>query len=116
VFRTRFGRLPHAIVSNGMLPATIGDSPAQPAIPSSCQIVRPPAGLGYQFLVRVFNAATGNQAVTIRVRNVEQVLCGSATAPGITRTTLGRRGNGPVVVRTTNFTPRPGSKLDRLVD
>ncbi len=117
VFRTRFGRLPHAIVNNNLLPATIGDSPAQPAIRSSCEIVRPPAGLGYQFLVRVFNAATGNQAVTIRIRNVEQVLCGSANPQqGIVRTTLGRRGNGPVIVRSTNFTPRPGSRLDRLVD
>ncbi|HYY22862.1 MAG TPA: hypothetical protein VE780_13420, partial [Thermoleophilaceae bacterium] len=65
--------------------------------------------------VRVFNAATGAQAVTIRLRNVEQVLCGSATQPGITRTTLGSRGNGPVRVRSTNFEPRPGSKLDALV-
>jgi hypothetical protein len=116
LFRTRFGRLPRSVVSNGKLPATIGDSPPQPAIPSSCQVVAAPAGLGYQFLVRVFNAATGVQAVTIRLRNVEQVLCGSRTEPGITRTTLGRRGGGPVVVRTTNFTPRKGSKLDALVD
>ena len=115
LFRTRFGRLPRSIVSNGDLPATIGDSPPQPAIRSACQVVRAPAGLGYQFLVRVFNAATGAQAVTIRLRNVEQVLCGSATQPGITRTTLGSRGNGPVRVRSTNFEPRPGSKLDALV-
>jgi len=116
LFDTPFGPLPRAIVSNGKLPATIGDSPALPSIKSSCQVVDAPPGLGYQHLVRVFNAATGAQAVTIRIREVEQLLCGSADGDGIVRTTFGRDGGGDPVVTSTDFQPRPGSKLDALVD
>jgi hypothetical protein len=116
LFETPFGPLPRAIVSNGKLPATIGDSPALASIKSSCQVVDAPAGLGYQHLVRVFNAATGAQAVTIRIKQVEQLLCGSSEGDGIVRTTFGRDGGGEPVVRTTDFEPRPGTKLDALVD
>jgi hypothetical protein len=63
--------------------------------------------------VRFFVQATGAQAVTIRIRGVEQVLCGTQNADGITQTTIGRTG---AVVRSTDFQPAANSKLDALVD
>jgi hypothetical protein len=65
LFRGRFGRLPRTFVSDRELPATIGDSPAVPPIKGFCEIVRPRQGLGYDYLVRFFVEATGQQAVTI---------------------------------------------------
>lgn len=115
LFNTRFGRLPHSFVDNRKKPATIG-TPPRPSVPSSCQVVRAPTGIGYDFLVRVLNAANGAQAVTIRIRNVEELLCGSASPnEGIVRTTFGPRGDGPVRVRSTSFEPRQGSKLAAFV-
>jgi hypothetical protein len=118
--RTGYGRLPRAIVSNDLLPATIGgDSNPITTVPNSCEVVRAPEGLGYNFLVRISNAATGAQAVTLRLKEVEQVLCGAAGegAPGegIVATSLGRRGNGPVQ-SVEGFEPAEGSRLDQLVD
>jgi hypothetical protein len=110
-----FGLLPRVNVSDRGLPATIGDSPAQAPIKGFCQIVPAPVGLGYQYLVRFFGDA-GAQAVTIRVKDVEQVLCGNRNADGITQTTLGREGKGPIAVASTNFVPAVGSRLDALVD
>jgi hypothetical protein len=46
----------------------------QPAAPES----------GYQFLVKFFVRATGNLAVTLRVRDVEQVFCTSVAGGAIT--------------------------------
>jgi hypothetical protein len=117
---TDHGRLPRAIVSNELLPPTIGgNSEPIATVPNSCEIVEAPAGLGYDFLVRVFNAATGAQAVTLRLKEVEQVLCGAAGegAPGdgIVATSLGPRGRGPVE-SVEGFEPRDGSRLDQLVD
>jgi hypothetical protein len=43
-----------------------------------------PAGRGFGFLVRFFVRATGNLAVTIRTRDVEQVFCTSETGGAIT--------------------------------
>jgi hypothetical protein len=109
LFNTRFGRLPRIFVDNRTRPAG--------STPSSCQVLRPSSGLGYHFLVRVFNVNTGNQAVTIRIKNVEELLCGSATATeGIVRTTFGPKGNGPVVVRSRNFVPQSGTKQAALVE
>jgi hypothetical protein len=118
--RTGYGRLPTAIVSNDLLPETIGgDSEPLTTIPNSCEIVRAPQGLGYDYLVRVFNAATGTQAVTLRVKGVEQVLCGVAgegqAGDGIVATSLGPHGDGPVH-SVEGFEPREGSRLDQLVD
>lgn len=113
LFNTPFGSLPRTFVSDRGLPATIGDAPAAPPIKGFCQVLRAPAGLGYDHLVRFFVEATGAQAVTLRVSGVEQVLCGTQNADGITQTTL--TGTG-AVVRTTDFQPTPGSKLDALVD
>jgi hypothetical protein len=113
LFNTPFGSLPRTFVSDRGLPATIGDSPAAAPIKGFCQVLPAPAGLGYDHLVRFFVEATGAQAVTLRVSGVEQVLCGTQNADGITQTTLRRTG---AVVRTTDFQPRPGSKLDALVD
>ena len=113
LFNTPFGSLPRTFVSDRGLPATIGDAPAAPPIKGFCQVLRAPAGLGYDHLVRFFVEATGAQAVTLRVSGVEQVLCGTQNADGITQTTLTGAG---AVVRTTDFQPAPGSKLDALVD
>jgi hypothetical protein len=116
LFQTRFGRLPRTFVSDRGLPASISPTSATPPIKGFCEIVRAPAGLGYDHLVRFFVEATGAQAVTIRVKNVEQVLCGTRGEDGITQTSLGPKGgSGPRVV-TTDFQPRAGSKLDALVD
>lgn len=112
-FNTRFGLLPRTFVSDRALPATIGDAPAAAPIKGFCEVLPAPAGLGYDHLVRFFVEATGVQAVTLRVSGVEQVLCGTQNADGITQTTLSR--TGPVV-RTTDFQPAPNSKLDALVD
>ena len=116
LFDTRFGRLPKVFASDRGLPATIGDSPAQAPISGFCQIVRAPAGLGYDHLVRFFGEANGQQAVTIRVKDVEQVLCGTRGEDGITRTSLGPKGDSDARVTSTDFQPKPGTKLDALVD
>jgi hypothetical protein len=118
--RTDYGRLPKAIVSNDRLPATIGgDSNPITTVPNSCEVVRAPQGLGYNFLVRIINPVTGAQAVTLRLKEVEQVLCGAAgegeAGDGIVATSLGRRGNGPVQ-SDEGFEPARGSRLDQLVD
>jgi hypothetical protein len=120
LYRTGDGRLPKVIVSNELLPETIGgDSEPLTTIPNSCEIVRAPNRLGYDYLVRIFNAATGTQAVTLRLKEVEQVLCGVAdggqAGDGITATSLGRRGDGPVR-SVEGFEPARGSELDRLID
>lgn len=46
--------------------------------------VADPAGRGVEFLVRFFVRATGNLAVTIRTRDVEQVFCTTEAGGGIT--------------------------------
>jgi hypothetical protein len=46
--------------------------------------VADPAGRGFEFLVRFFVRATGNLAVTIRTRAVEQVFCTTEAGGGIT--------------------------------
>lgn len=108
LFNTAFGQLPRIFVDNRARPTG--------STPSFCRVVRPPGGLGYNFLVRVFNATNGNQAVTIRIKNVEELLCGSESpTEGIVRTTFGPRGDGPEVVRTRTFQPRQGSKLAAFV-
>jgi hypothetical protein len=118
--RTEFGRLPRAIVSNNRLPATIGgDSNPTATVPNTCDVVRAPRGLGYNFLVRVINPVTGAQAVTLRLKEVEQVLCGAGgqgeAGRGIVATSLGRRGKGPVR-SVDGFRPARDSRLDQLVD
>jgi hypothetical protein len=49
-----------------------------------CTIVSAPAGSGYDFLVRFFVRSTGAQAVTVRVRDVEQLFCTSVAGGNIT--------------------------------
>ena len=116
LFDSRFGELPRVFASDRNLPASLSDTTPTPPIIGFCEIVRAPAGLGYDHLVRFFVEATGVHAVTIRVKGVEQVLCGTRNGDGITRTSLGRRGNSDPEVVTTDFQPRQGSKLDALVD
>jgi Ca2+-binding RTX toxin-like protein len=116
LFDSRFGQLPKVFASDRNLPTSLSDTTPTPPIIGFCEIVRAPAGLGYDHLVRFFVEATGVQAVTIRVKGVEQVLCGTRNEDGITQTSLGRRGNSDPRVVTTDFQPRAGSKLDALVD
>jgi hypothetical protein len=49
-----------------------------------CTVEAAPAGSGYEFLVRFFVRATGNLAVTVRTRDVEQVFCTSVAGGAIT--------------------------------
>jgi len=113
---TRFGPLPKVNVSGVNLPATIGTNPPAPPIRGFCEIVRAPAASGYHYLVRFFVEATGVQAVTIRTRNVERVLCRTRGSDTITSTFLGRDGAAATPVATGNFTPPANGKLDVVVD
>jgi hypothetical protein len=49
-----------------------------------CTLEAAPASSGYEFLVRFFGRATGNLAVTVRVRDVEQLFCTSVAGGEIT--------------------------------
>lgn len=49
-----------------------------------CTIVPAPADSGYDFLVRFIVRASGAQAVTVRVRDVEQLFCTSTAGGSIT--------------------------------
>lgn len=49
-----------------------------------CRLETAPEGSGYDFLVRFFARATGNLAVTVRTRDVEQVFCTSEPGGAIT--------------------------------
>jgi hypothetical protein len=49
-----------------------------------CTVEAAPTGSGYDFLVRFFVRATGNLAVTVRTRSVEQVFCTSVAGGTIT--------------------------------
>jgi RTX calcium-binding nonapeptide repeat (4 copies) len=49
-----------------------------------CTIEAAPAASRYDYLIRFFGRATGNLAVTIRVRDVEQVFCTSVAGGQIT--------------------------------
>lgn len=49
-----------------------------------CTLEAAPAGSGYDFLVRFFGRATGNLAVTVRTKDVEQVFCTSTAGGAIT--------------------------------
>lgn len=95
-------------------PETIGTAPAQPFIRASARSteptdsrLRPPGAVLLQ--------ATGAQAVTIRVKGLERILCRTQGGDTITETLLGRRGNAAPSVRTTTFAPEPGTKLAAMV-
>jgi Ca2+-binding RTX toxin-like protein len=120
LFRTRFGQLPLVFASDVGVPTPLG-GPApgrNPNLTGSCQIVSAPAGLGYDYLVRFFGntpQSSATQAVTIRVRGVEQVICPTEGASTASLTTLGPRGEGPQILETTSFTAPRGSKLAAFV-
>jgi hypothetical protein len=115
LFTTSFGRLPRVNASGANAPATVGTAPPQPFIKGFCEIVPAPPGLGYQHLVRFFGQANRAQAVTIRVKDVERVLCRTDGSDTITETLLGPKGAGPATVRTTNLTPPAGTRIGALV-
>jgi RTX calcium-binding nonapeptide repeat (4 copies) len=120
LFRTRFGQLPLVFSSDIGVPTPLG-GPApgrNPNLTGSCQILSAPPGLGYDYLVRFFGntpQSSATQAVTIRVRGVEQVICPTEGASTATQTALGPRGTGPVQVKTTAFTAPKGSQLAAFV-
>ena len=114
LFATPYGRLPKVNVSGVNAPPTIGTAPPQPFIKGFCQVLPAPPGLGYQHLVRFFGQANRAQAVTIRVKDVERVLCRTDGADTVTETYLGPKGAGPAVVRTSNWTAPPNTKLAAL--
>jgi hypothetical protein len=119
LFNTKFGRLPLVFASDRGVPTPLGGTPPRnPNLTGNCQILAAPAGLGYDFLVRFFGntpQSPATQAVTIRIKGVEQVICPTEGTDGATLTSLGRRGTGPLQTRTTNFTPQQGSQLAAFV-
>jgi hypothetical protein len=119
LFNTRFGRLPLVFASDRGVPTPLGGTPPRnPNLTGNCQILAAPAGLGYDFLVRFFGntpQSPATQAVTIRIKGVEQVICPTEGTDGATLTSLGSRGAGPLQTRTTNFTPQQGSQLAAFV-
>lgn len=117
LFNSPYGPLPKIVPSGKGLPASLGTNPANgqplPPLPGFCEVVAAPPGNGYDFLVRFFGE-NGVQAVTMRTKDVERVLCDTRNSDGITETILDKK-TGPRVT-TTDFHPKPGSKLDALVD
>jgi hypothetical protein len=63
-----------------------------------CTVEAADAGSGYEFLVRFFVRATGNLAVTVRVRDVEQVFCTSVAGGAMTFADLAQPAPDFVVV------------------
>jgi hypothetical protein len=119
LFNTKFGRLPVVFASDRGVPTPLGGTPPRnPNLTGNCQILAAPLGLGYDFLVRFFGntpQSPATQAVTIRIKGVEQVICPTEGTDGATLTTFGKRGTGPPQTRTTNFTPQKGSQLAAFV-
>lgn len=115
LFPTSYGRLPRIEVSGATAPATIGTAPALPFIKGFCQVLAAPPGLGYQHIVRFFVQANRAQAVTIRVKDVERVLCRTDNSDTITETYLGPKGAGPLQVRTTNWVAPSNTRLAAMV-
>ena len=119
LFNTKFGQLPLVFASDRGVPTPLGGTPPRnPNLTGSCQILAAPAGLGYDFLVRFFGntpQSPATQAVTIRIKGVEQVICPTEGTDGATLTTLGKSGAGPVQTKSTNFTPQKGSQLAAFV-
>ena len=119
LFNTKFGQLPLVFASDRGVPTPLGGTPPRnPNLTGNCQILAAPAGLGYDFLVRFFGntpQSPATQAVTIRIKGVEQVICPTEGTDGATLTTLGKKGAGPVQTKSTNFTPQKGSQLAAFV-
>jgi RTX calcium-binding nonapeptide repeat (4 copies) len=119
LFGTKFGQLPLVFASDRGVPTPLGGTPPRnPNLTGNCQILVAPAGLGYDYLVRFFGntpQSPATQAVTIRIKGVEQVICPTEGTDGATLTTLGKSGTGPVQTKSTNFTPQKGSQLAAFV-
>src|SRR5262245_12845649 len=119
LFNTKFGQLPLVFASDQGVPTPLGGTPPRnPNLTGSCQILVAPAGLGYDYLVRFFGntpQSPATQAVTIRIKGVEQVICPTEGTDGATLTTLGKDGTGPLRTKSTNFTPQKGSQLAAFV-
>jgi hypothetical protein len=113
LFPSRFGRLPRVDVS-GRQP--VGAIPPEGVIKGFCEVVPAPPGLGYQFLVRFSGRAFRVLQVTMRVKNVERLLCRTdGPADAITETRLGPKGAGPVVPASADFRPQAGTRLAAMV-
>jgi hypothetical protein len=119
LFNAKFGRLPLVFASDRGVPTPLGGTPPRnPNLTGNCQILSAPAGLGYDFLVRFFGntpQSPATQAVTIRIKGVEQVICPTEGTDGATLTTFGRDGTGPPQTKSTNFTAQKGSQLAAFV-
>lgn len=115
LFNTKFGRLPQVFSSDRGVPTPLGGTPPRnPNLTGLCEIVAAPPGSGFNYLVRFFGSP-GNLAVTIRTKGVEQVVCPTNGTDGATLTSLGKRGAGPVQVKSVDFTAPKGSKLAAFV-
>lgn len=119
LFNTKFGQLPRVFASDRGVPTPLGGTPPRnPNLTGNCQILVAPGGLGYDYLVRFFGnspQSPATQAVTIRIKGVEQVICPTEGTDTATLTTLGKRGTGPLQTKSTNFTPQKGSQLAAFV-
>lgn len=110
-------QLPRVFSSDRGVPTPLGGTPPlDPVLDGFCQIVESPAGLEYDFLVRFFAGPAGAQAVTIRVKGVEQVVCPTQGTDAATLTTLGKTGSGPLKVRSTDFSAPKKSILREFVN
>lgn len=118
LFQTKFGQLPKVFSSDRGVPTPLGGTPPRnPNLTGNCQILAAPAGLGYEYLVRFFGntPSPATQAVTIRIKGVEQVICPTQGSDAATLTTLGKTGTGPVVTQSVDFRPAAKSKLAAFV-
>jgi hypothetical protein len=107
LFATPFGRLPKVNVSGVNAPPTIGTAPPQAFIKGFCQVLPAPPGLGYQHLVRFFGQANRAQAVTIRVKDVERLLCRTTARTRSPRRTSAPRAPGRRWSAPATGPPRP---------
>ena len=118
LFQTKFGQLPKVFSSDRGVPTPLGGTPPRnPNLTGNCQILAAPAGLGYEYLVRFFGntPSPATQAVTMRIKGVEQVICPTQGTDAATLTTLGKTGTGPVVTQSVDFKPAAKSKLAAFV-
>jgi hypothetical protein len=79
-----------------------------------CTVQPADEGSGYEFLVRFFARASGNLAVTVRVRDVEQLFCTSVAGGAITFADLSQPAPDFVVVsqvEVTALNPTVGSMV-----
>ena len=118
LFQTKYGQLPKVFSSDRGVPTPLGRTPPRnPNLNGNCEVLAAPAGLGFEYLVRFFGntPSPATQAVTMRIKGVEQVICPTQGTDAATLTTLGKTGSGPIQTKSVDFTAPQGSKLAAFV-